>query len=224
MFFGRRDVSSKYFSVPNWIFDRELDSVAIAIYIYLRFNEYRRYNAPLVNIKKLSDELKVSEAVIEKRIRVLLSRNMIDIEYGYIFLLTVRIRNPYVFFRQKKVESIKRSFLLPNEVFTLDLCAGELAVYAFLLSCEDRHTYQCYPSYNTIGDAISMSRGTVAKYVNSLVDKRMIYTEATMVWGKGGKKRNGNLLYTIRPIADAVDYKVESDFGNSTKSRGSGVR
>lgn len=82
MFFGRRDVSSKYFSVPNWIFDRELDSVAIAIYIYLRFNEYRRYNAPLINIKKLSDELKVSEAVIEKRIRILLSRNMIDIEYG----------------------------------------------------------------------------------------------------------------------------------------------
>ena len=52
----------------------------------------------------------------------------------------------------------------------------------------------------------------------------MIYTEATLVWGKGGKKRNGNLLYTIRPIADAVEYKVESDFGNFTKSRASGVR
>ena len=34
MLFGRRDVSGKYFAVPNWIFDRELDSVAVAIYIY----------------------------------------------------------------------------------------------------------------------------------------------------------------------------------------------
>ncbi len=217
-FFGRRDVSGKYFSVPNWVFDRKLDSVAISIYIFLRFNEYRRYNAPLVNLNKLSDALQVSEAVIEKRIKILLANSMIDIEHGFIFLLTKRIKSPWIFFHQKKVESIKRSFLLPNSIFTLDLCAGELAVYAFLLSCEDRKTYQCYPGYKIIGDAIGMSRGTVAKYVNSLVEKRMIYTEATTVWGKGGKKRNGTLLYTIRPIADAVAYKVESDFGNFTKT------
>jgi hypothetical protein len=57
----------------------------------------------------------------------------------------------------------------------------------------------------------------VKKYVDSLVDKHLIYTEPTLVWGKGGKKRNGNLLYTIRPIADAVAFCVESGFGNLTK-------
>ena len=32
-------------------------------------------------------------------------------------------------------------FLLPNEIFTLGLSAGEIAVYAYLLFCEDRkHT------------------------------------------------------------------------------------
>ena len=35
-------------------------------------------------------------------------------------------------------------FLLPNEIFTLGLRAGEIAVYAYLLFCEDRETHLCY--------------------------------------------------------------------------------
>ena len=213
-YFGRRDNGRKCFTVPNWIFERKLDAVAIAAYIYLRFNEHRRWDAPLVDVKKLSDALQVSESVMEKRIKVLLAQSLIDIEHGYIVLLTKRIMRPPRF---GKVENVKHSFLLPNELFTLNLCAGEIAVYAFLRCCENRDTYQCYPSYKTIGEAISMSRGTVKKYVDSLVEKHLIYTEPTSVWGKGGKKRNGNLLYTIRPIADAVAFCVESGFGNLTK-------
>ena len=119
--------------------------------------------------------------------------------------------------RYPKRDAVKNYFPLPNEIFCLDLSAGEIAVYAYLRSCEDRDTYQCYPGYRTIGEATGMSRGTVKKYVDSLVDKHLIYTEPTLVWGKGGKKRNGNLLYTIRPIADAVAFCVESGFGNLTK-------
>ena len=92
-------------------------------------------------------------------------------------------------------------------------------MYAFLLSCENRDTYQCYPSYKTIGEAIQMSRGTVKKYVDSLVDKHLIYTEPTQVWGRAGKKRNGNLLYTIRPIADAVAFSIENGLKNLPKTR-----
>ena len=43
----------------------------------------------------------------------------------------------------------------------------------------------------------------------SLVEKRLIYTEPTTVTLKDGTKRNGSLLYTIRPIQEAKEYFVE---------------
>lgn len=97
-------------------------------------------------------------------------------------------------------------FTLPNEIFCLGLSSGEIAVYSFLLRCEDRKTYQCYPSYRTIGKALKMSRNTVRKYIQSLEEKRLISTERTEVITKDGRKCNGTLLYTIRPIAEAIDY------------------
>lgn len=39
----------------------------------------------------------------------------------------------------------------------------------------------------------------------------MIDTEKTTVRGSDGKIKNGVLLYTIRPIQKAVDYKLEQD-------------
>lgn len=32
---------------------------------------------------------------------------------------------------------------LPSAIFSLNLCPGEIAVYSYLLYCEDRKTYQC---------------------------------------------------------------------------------
>ena len=94
-------------------------------------------------------------------------------------------------------------FPMPNEIFSLGLNHGEIAVYTYLMSCEDRKTYQCYPSYNTIGNALKMSKNTVMKYVKSLEDKCLIITEHTTVTLKSGRKQNGNLKYTIRPISEA---------------------
>lgn len=54
-----------------------------------------------------------------------------------------------------------------------------------------------------------MSRNTVKKYVDSLIDKRLIYTEPTTVTRQDGTKWNGNLRYTIRPIQEAKEYYVE---------------
>jgi hypothetical protein len=89
----------------------------------------------------------------------------------------------------------------------LGISAGALAVYNYLLYVEDRKTYQCYPSYKTIGNALKIkSKGTVAKYARELEDKCLIYTEPTEVILKDGKKRNGNLKYTIRPIQDALEH------------------
>ena len=103
-------------------------------------------------------------------------------------------------------DPIKNYFPLPNEIFSLGLSFGEIAVYAYLMYCEDRQPYQCYPSYSTIGRAIGMSRNTVAKYVKDLEGKQFITIEPTRIHTKEGRSHNGNLRYTIRPIEDAINY------------------
>ena len=89
---------------------------------------------------------------------------------------------------------------LPKVLCRLGLSPGEIAVYSFLMYCENRTTYQCYPSYRTIGEAVGMSRNTVCKYVRSLEEKGLIRTERTTVTLKDGRKRNGSLLYTLLPV------------------------
>ena len=106
-------------------------------------------------------------------------------------------------------------FRLPNNIFNLDLCAGEIAVYAFLLRMENRRTFTCFPSYKTIGKALNMSKNTVAKYVHSLADKRLIELEQTSVTDKNGKKRNGNLRYKILPISVAMQEFYDRQLANS---------
>lgn len=110
------------------------------------------------------------------------------------------------YLRYNSMNSASHYFTLPNEIFCLCLSSGEIAVYSYLLRCENRKTYQCYPSYRTIGQAMKMSQNTVRKYIQSLEDKHLISTERTEVITKDGRKRNGTLLYTIRPIAEAIDY------------------
>lgn len=45
-----------------------------------------------------------------------------------------------------------------------------------------------------------MSVNTVHKHVCSLAKKGFIHTENTIVFTKADLKRNGSLLYTIRPF------------------------
>ena len=115
--------------------------------------------------------------------------------------------------RLSKHDPYKNTFPLPNEIFLLGLCPGELAVYAYLLRCENRKTHQCWPSYKTIGKAVNLSENTVRKHVCSLVDRGLIQTENTTVMTKAGLKRNGNLLYTIPPFQPILDahYQQQLD-------------
>ena len=103
----------------------------------------------------------------------------------------------------------KNYFKVPNEVFHIGLSYPEISIYCYLLSIEDRETYQCYPSYKTIGKALGMSENTVSKYVRSLEEKGLIRTEPTMVRSKDGRPLNGNLLYTICPIQAAIKLFYE---------------
>ena len=104
-----------------------------------------------------------------------------------------------------KRDPVKNYFQLPIEIFLLCLSPGALAVYSYLLCCENRKTYQCWPSYKTIGRTVRMSANTVRKYVCELEERQLISPENTTVTTRDGLKRNGNLLYTIRPIQLALD-------------------
>ena len=105
---------------------------------------------------------------------------------------------------QRKNRAVGNFFPLPNMIFHLGLSAEEIATYAFLLYCEDRKTYQCFPSYTTISNAIGKTKNSVKKYVDGLRDKGLIETEPTKKIAKDGAVLNGNLLYTILPVDDAV--------------------
>ena len=107
----------------------------------------------------------------------------------------------------------RNTFPFPNEIFLLKLCPGELAVYFYLICCENRKSHQCWPSYKTIGKAVGMTENTVAKYFSALECKGLIQTESTSIMTKDGIKRNGT---TIQLTADVLPYgtvKLEPSFG-----------
>lgn len=110
-----------------------------------------------------------------------------------------------MFQRWPKRDPERDYFMVPNEIYCLGLNYREIAVYTYLLRCEDRKTYQCYPSYRTIGKAVGMCENTVHKNPLSLEEKGLICTEPTMITTKDGRPRNGSLLYTIRPIQEALN-------------------
>ena len=114
-----------------------------------------------------------------------------------------------------KRDPIKNYFPLQNEIFCLGLSSGEILVYSYLLYCEDRKTFQCWPSYKTIGSAVGISKNTVKKYIAGLESKRMISTSPTNIFAKDGRKLNGNLLYTVRPIEEAKECYFERQMQKS---------
>ena len=109
-----------------------------------------------------------------------------------------------------KNPAVGHFFPLPNAIFHLGLSAEEIATYAFLLYCEDRKTFQCYPSFSTIGNHIGKTKNSVKKYVDGLRDKGLISTQMTKKIAKDGAVLNGNLLYTILPIQNGIDVYNET--------------
>ena len=123
-----------------------------------------------------------------------------------------------MFRRWPKRDPSKHYYLVPNEVFNLGLSSHEIAVYNYLLRCEDRRTYQCHPSYRTIGRAVQLSENTVRKYVTSLEEKGLIRTEPSTVITKDGRVRNGSLIYNIRPIQEALEQNYQRQFRQAEES------
>lgn len=120
--------------------------------------------------------------------------------------------------RWPKREATKYYYLVPNEVFELGLNSYEIAVYNYLLRCEDRRTYQCHPSYRTIGRAVQLSENTMRKYVAGLEEKGLIRTESSTIITKDGRVRNGSLIYNIRPIQEALEQNYQRQFRQAEES------
>ena len=102
-------------------------------------------------------------------------------------------------------------FPLPKAVFGFDLCAEEIALYAYLMHIEDRKTFTCIAKYSTIGAALKMSNNTVAKYLKSLESKGFISMYQTTVQSKTGRVQNGCMKITIEPLQPLFDRQKERE-------------
>ena len=57
-----------------------------------------------------------------------------------------------------------------------------------------------------------LSENTVRKYVVGLEEKGLIRTEPSTIITKDGRVRNGSLIYTIRPIQEALELNYQRQF------------
>ena len=105
-------------------------------------------------------------------------------------------------------DAIKNYFPLPNEIFDFGLPSTAIAIYADLMKLENRDSFTCFPSYQTIAKAVGIGiKTTVAKYVRELENKCLIETEQRKSITKDGMKRDSTLLYHIRQIQEANDLQ-----------------
>lgn len=191
----KRELYKNYYPVPNDIFIMGLTPSEIALYALLLKMDKHNNGFCFTDFLTIKGHISLSDKTIKKYISSLENKRIIKIESTK--------DGMKVFFNKRDIK--KNFFLLPNEVFFMELSPGEIAVYAYLLKCEDKKTYQCYPSYRTIGSNIGASINSVKKYVESLEKKNLISTESTSIMRKDFLKLNGNLLYTINPIVEAYN-------------------
>ncbi len=117
------------------------------------------------------------------------------------------------------MQYVQRNFyLMPNDVFAMDLTPSEFVVYSYLRKCVDNRTYQCWPSYATIGAAANMSKSTVKRCVDSLTEKGFVRTERTHRQAKDGTFLNGSLLYTLPPQQEVLGRFYERQLAELERS------
>ncbi len=188
----RRDPRHYRFAVPNEVWKYKLRPTEFMILSYLCYWKAHDREEKVVSVKAVADSLRLTAATAEKHLTALIGKGRIT--EGRTLSLEC---------------ATGKFFTLPNEVFLLALPPSAFLVYAYLLYCENRRTHQCHPSYRTIAEATGLSLNTVVKSVGVLTDKDLITVERSCWFNEVGMKRNGNNIYTIRPIREAVDHYNE---------------
>lgn len=188
----RRDPKRYRFPVPNEVWEYKLQPTEFVVFSYLCCQRAHDRGEKEICAQAVASSLHLTTATVKKHLSTLLSKGLVT-EDGTL---------------APKCEAGK-FFSLPNEVFLLSLPPSAFLVYACLLYCEDRRTHQCHPSYRTIARATGLSLNTAAKSVGVLVEWNLITVERSHWFNEVGMKRNGNNIYTICPIQEAVDYYNE---------------
>lgn len=192
----QRNVTQYRFSLPNEIWKWNLKTPTFAVLAYLQYRRCRKFGGT-VTPEELAEHTHMSAEMAEDSVGILTEKGLLSADLVPIL--------PNV--------NSGRFFTMPDEVFHLGIGHGAFAVYAYLLCCEDRRTHQCHPSYNTISSAVGLAVNTVMKHINKLAERRFITVERTTYMDVNGMKWNGNNLYTLLPIQEAVGafYQRQSD-------------
>ena len=182
----------RYFLAPVYLFSLELRAVDVSVFLFLRYCESQPKTPGKPSMEMITQATKKIVRVVKESLQQLKGKNL--------------LRNEHTICFEMERDSLRdRYFFLPRQLFSLGLESTEIAIYAYLMYRENRYTYQCWPSYNKIGKELSIkSTNTVRKYVYRLVEKGLIDIEHTIIRRRDGTTRNGNLMYTILPIENAV--------------------
>ena len=186
------NMRERYFLVPAYLFSLGLRAVDVSVFLYLRCCESQPKKTGKPSVEMITQATKKNERVVKESLQQLKEKNL--------------LRNEHTICFEMERDSLRdRYFFLPRQLFSLDLESTEIAIYAYLMYRENRFTYQCWPSYKKIGKELSIkSTNTVRKYVYRLAEKGLIEIEHTVIRRRDGTTRNGNLMYTILPIENAV--------------------
>lgn len=220
----RQSVPENCFLLPREVFNLELPRGALLVYLYLIHHKYLRHGADKLNCATIGRAIGLCAKTVQTHLHTLVGASLIQVQScGGVFSYSlcpiqnkVREHRSVDLLSEYKGEQIRMKqtwitgemfeavFPLPNEVFQLGLKSGELLVYLYLQYQKGAWSNQCYPSYSTIGAAVGMSRKTVQKHIQSLVDRGLVQVENTTVRWKDGCVYNGNLLYTLKPIEQVL--------------------
>lgn len=181
-----------YFLVPAYLFSFGLRAVDVSVFLFLRYCESQAKSTGKPTVEMITQATKKNERVVKESLQQLTEKTLLKNEQTICFSMeNAPLRDGY--------------FFLPRQLFSLGLESTEIAIYAYLMYRENRFTYQCWPSYRKIAKELSIkSTNTVRKYVYRLVEKGLIEIEHTVIRRRDGTSRNGNLMYTILPIENAV--------------------
>lgn len=219
--------SPNEFCLPHEVFKLGLGHGPLLVYLYLVYRKSMGRGEDKMSCAVIGKAVGWCEKTVRTHLRTLADAGFIKVnQHGQTFSYTlcpiqgrvcerrsVTPRNRWISTKSTWLtgEVFDAVFPVPNEVFQLGLQPSELLVYIYLHYQKGVRSGQCWPSYATIGTAVGMSRKTVQKHIGSLVDKDLIRADETMIHRKDGRRCNGSLLYTVRPIEQILKER-EKEF------------
>ncbi len=205
--------SSDEFCLPHEVFELGLTHGPLLVYLYLICRKSLKRGVDKMSCAIIRNAVGLCEKTVRTHLRTLADAGFIKVKkHGQTFSYSLcpiqskvqehRSTTHWISRKQAWItdEVFDAAFPVPVEVFHLDLKGGELLVYIYLHYQKGVRSGQCWPSYATIGAAVGMGRKTVQRHVHSLISKGLIQAEDTTIRRRDGRRYNGSLLYTVRPV------------------------